>query len=112
MELKTQRGFKYLEFKDRNNEKCTLQCSSAIGETEEEWNKPGSSFLWLGLESANPQIRVSDCEKNGIIKTKNSGWQKYVIPDDVLLTTRMHLDKQNVKDLIEKMQHWLENGTL
>lgn len=42
----TQRGFERIEFSDADNDKCSLQQSSATtGEP------PGASFIWLGCET-------------------------------------------------------------
>jgi hypothetical protein len=51
-----------------------IQESSAIGDYEDSFDCPGSSYLWVG--------------------------------DD------HHLDREEVAELIENMQHWLDNGRL
>lgn len=48
--------------------------SSAIGNHENSWDEPGSSYLWVG--------------------------------DD------HHLNREQVRELIERMQHWLDTGRL
>mgnify|MGYP001602325901 CR=1 FL=1 len=45
---KTQRGFQIIEFKDANDKECSLQQSSAIGNYDDSFDKPGSSLVWLG----------------------------------------------------------------
>jgi len=47
---KTQRGFSFIEFLDSNGQRCDLQQSSAIDDSERGLDNPGSSFIWLGLE--------------------------------------------------------------
>lgn len=53
-----------------------IQESSAVGEKclEDELEKPGSSFLWVGEDH--------------------------------------HLDRKKVKELVKRMQHWLDTGRL
>lgn len=53
---------------------------------------------------------ASDAAKLGIKTTKTEGWIPYPIPDDVLITTRMHLDLEQAKWLVAELQHWIENG--
>ena len=73
-ETKTNRGFKLLQFSDDYDTKCDIQESSHI-----------EPHIWLGTNSPNPKIMAS--------KTKNggTGWVEYEIPDDVLISHRMHL---------------------
>jgi len=42
----TPRGFEYIRFDDRYGDKCRLQQSSLA-----EYEQPGTSAVWLGLES-------------------------------------------------------------
>lgn len=51
-----------------------VQESSAVGDYEDSWNKPGSSFLWIGEDH--------------------------------------HLNREEVSELIEKLQFWLDNKRL
>ena len=47
----------------------------------------------------------------GIETQETTGWVSYPIPEDVLLTTRMHLDRKQVEGLIEVLQRWLQKGS-
>jgi hypothetical protein len=47
----TERGFQYIEFKDRNDQVCNLQQSSAA-----DYCEPGVSAIWLGL--ANDRMHL------------------------------------------------------
>ena len=49
-----------------------LQESSAIGDYDDSWDKPGSSYLWVGADH--------------------------------------HLDRDEVRELIGYMKHWLKTG--
>lgn len=74
---KTNRGFKLIQFYDSYDELCDIQESSNI-----------IPHIWLGTHSANPKILASK------VKTNGTGWVDYDIPDDVLISHRMHLDKK------------------
>jgi len=52
-----------------------LQESSAIGDYEDSWDKPGSSFLWVGA-------------------------------------AQIHLNREQIAELVEAMKVWLETGRL
>ena len=46
---RTSRGFQLIEFEDANTERCELQQSSAIDDTDRGMNNHGSSYVWLGV---------------------------------------------------------------
>lgn len=83
---------------------------------EEGWyiplQPPGSAFLRLGIDGAPARILCSDAESLGVEKKSDSGWQEYPLPEEVLLTSRMHLSRDDVAHLVNILQHWLENGHL
>lgn len=107
----TSRGFGRIEFDDAYGHGCSLQQSSAIDmDSEDGLDRPGSSYVWLGLNDANPQVLCSQAESMGLKRERDVGWQPYPIPDDVNLWTRMHLSRDNVRDLIGRLQHWLDTG--
>ena len=91
MELsKTDRGFSIYEFTDRYGAKCSLQKSSLATE----------DAIWFGVDDANPQI-MSD-----------NGWVKFYIPENVLLSTRMHLTQDMVIQLLPALQKFARTGEL
>ena len=95
MELKkTARGFSYIQFIDRYGAQCSIQKSSLATE----------DAIWLGVDDANPKILASKTKEGG------TGWVKYPISDDVLLTTRMHLTVDQVKELLPVLQRFVETG--
>ena len=82
------RGFEIAEFSDgygdegeESTDRCSIQQSSVIGDYPEAFNKPGSSYLWLG-------------------------------PDWSRQATRMHLRREQVKELVQRMQAWLDTGSI
>jgi hypothetical protein len=109
---KTARGFDNVEFKDANGADCSVQASSAIGDYEDSFDKPGSSYLWLGVNDADPKIMASDAKTLGIETKATHGWINYEIPSEVSLNTRMHLNREQVSGLVEELQYWLDNHKL
>lgn len=97
------RGFQHLEFKDHYDVPCSLQASSlAI------YNKPGTSAIWLGVDDPQPKVLHGKAAQYGIKTDATSGWVPYPIPEDVSLSTRMHLDRKQVAALIVHLQRWLD----
>jgi hypothetical protein len=99
---KTQRGFLNGHFTDRYGAKCSIQKSSLATE----------DAIWLGVDDANPQIMVSDAKKMGIETEEENGWCKYQIPKEVLLTTRMHLTREMVEELLPILENFVATGDL
>jgi hypothetical protein len=107
---KTGRGFPMVEFTDRYDAKCTLMCSSVVGDYPESLERPGSSAVWLGVDDADPKILKTKARELGMELPPGevSGWMPYPIPKDVLLSTSMHLDREMVAGLIVRLQEWLD----
>lgn len=103
---RTQRGFKYIKFQDRYDVPCSLQASS-LGEYEE----PGISAVWLGVDDAQPKVMASQAHLARVETSETTGWVTYPIPECVLLTTRMHLDRKQVEALVGHLQQWLVDGS-
>lgn len=101
--IKTNRNFPLIEFKDYYETPCSLQMSSlAI------YTKPGTSAVWLGTDDAKPQVLASQAARFGVKTEETTGWVSYPIPEDVSLTTRMHLGREQVSALIVHLKNWLE----
>lgn len=90
----TNRGFGVYEFKDKYGIKCSLQDSSLATEPA----------IWFGVNDPKPRIMASKTEKGG------TGWVPFDIPDDVLLSTRMHLTQEQVKALLPILTHFAKTG--
>lgn len=88
---KTSRGFGIINFKDSYGSACSLQESSSAMEDK----------IWLGVDDANPQICIP-----------GRSWVKYDIPKEVLLNTRMHLTKEQVKKLMPHLKKFVETGEI
>ena len=93
---KTHRGFAYVEFEDAYNQKCSLQKSSLASE----------DAIWFGVDDANPKILASLTKEGGV------GWVKYNIPEQVLLSTRMHLTRKQVKELLPHLKRFARTGKI
>lgn len=103
---KTSRGFPIIEFKDRYDEKCSLQMSSLA-----DYAKPGTSAVWLGLDDVKPMCLHGDAKALGIKTEAICGWVEYPLPKKVHLMSRMHLDRPKVESLIAHLQSWLKRDT-
>lgn len=90
----TQRGFEIVKFVDRSGVPCSLQASSLA-----EYEKPGTSAIWIGCEDANPQV---------FVPYGNPAWQPFPLPKDCVTNTRAHLSREQVEVLILHLQNWLE----
>lgn len=99
---KTPRGFDVCGFIDRYGTKCSLQKSSLATE----------DAIWFGVDDPKPEIMVSDAHKLGIATPSNNGWVKFDIPKEVLLSTRMHLTREMVEELLPYLQRFVETGEL
>lgn len=94
IKTKTIRGFNILHFHDDNEELCDIQQSSASDK----------SRIWLGVHNSKAEILASKTEQGG------TGWVEYPIPEDVMITHRMHLSrKQSISLAIKLLQFGLFN---
>ncbi len=97
MELKkTGRGFPICEFTDHYDHKCSLQKSSLATE----------DAVWLGVDDADPKIMASKTEAGG------TGWVDYPIPEHVSLTTRMHLTREQIAELLPYLARFVKTGEI
>lgn len=103
-------GFPAVKFRDYYDAPCGAEASSTIGDYLDSLSRPGSSCLWLGVDDPAPQIMAKDAAKLGIQTEKTTGWIPYPIPPEVLITTKMHLSREQVRGLIVRLQQWLDTG--
>lgn len=99
---KTHRGFAVQEFKDLYGADCSIQKSSLATD----------DAIWLGVDDAKPQIMASQAAGFGVKTEETTGWVPYPIPEEVLLTTRMHLNREQVATLLPILQKFVETGEL
>lgn len=98
----TGRGFALLEFTDRYGAKCNIQKSSLATE----------DAIWLGVENAEPRILASLAKAHGVETTETTGWVPYPVPREVLLSTRMHLTREQVRELLSILHEFVETGEI
>jgi hypothetical protein len=98
----TARGLEVVKFTDCYGATCSLQASSLA-----HYEKPGTSAVWLGCEDAAPKVMASQAKAVGVTTQETCGWVPYPIPEEVQLTTRMHLTREQVASLISHLQNWL-----
>lgn len=98
----TARGFSTVEFVDRYGDACIIQKSSLATE----------DAIWFGIQDACPQIMASDALAAGVDTDETTGWVPYPMPKNVLLTTRMHLTREMVADLLPILQNFVATGEL
>jgi len=97
---KTQRGFDVLEFQDRNYTECTLQKSSLATE----------DCIWLGAD----KIGLKEFVANRIPLS----WTEFPEVDEHSMehhysaNTRMHLTREQVKELLPFLIKFVETGEL
>ena len=103
MEIKkTSRGFSRTDFVDRYGAECSIQKSSLATD----------NAIWFGVNDAKPQIMASQAKQFGVETNETCGWVDYPIPEEVSLTTRMHLTQDQVKELLPILQRFAETGNL
>ena len=100
--MKTNRGFEYKERQDRYGQSYSIQKSSLAFE----------DCIWFGLNGANPKITASQAHKFGVIAKETTGWVDYPIPEEVFISTRMHLTREQVAEIIPILQHFVDTGEL
>lgn len=104
-QLATERGFPIVRFKDYGGNDCSIQCSSLwLG------YECGTSALWLGTDDAKPQVLWSDAARAGVPTNQKCGWVPFPLPEGVRISTRMHLDREQVAGLCAHLMQWLETG--
>lgn len=103
MKIKTDlRGFPLTEFADYYRNRCSLQISS-IADIE---------CVWLGVDDVQPKIMAKNALKYGVLTTETTGWVDYKLPRDVIISTRMHLTRDQVAELIPHLQNFVDTGEL
>lgn len=57
-------------------------------------------------------ILASDAWSLGMYTNETSGWVPYRIPEEVNINTRMHLSREQVRDILPILQKFVETGDL
>lgn len=90
---KTNRGFVRLEFEDFNGKSCSIEESSLATE----------SCIWLGHD----EMDIIYFVPNG-----NPPWRPLEVPATTQCNTLMHLNRNQVAELLPVLQHFVETGNL
>lgn len=97
---KTNRGFALIEFTDDYGEGCSLQKSSAAED----------DFIWLGIDDPKPIVLATAAHRLGVQTSETTGWVPYPIPDEVSIHTRMHLSREQAKELAKLLHKFARTG--
>lgn len=92
----TERGFSILKFVDLYGAECSIQKSSLATD----------DALWIGVTNSEPMILGSK------VRGDLTGWVKYPMPNDVQILTRMHLNRDQVKELLPILQKFVDSGDI
>jgi hypothetical protein len=99
----TERGFDIYVFEDSYGNECSLQKSSNACEDK----------IWLGVNNVEPKIMATDAIKLGIQNYgQNTGWVPFYVPEEVQFTNRMHLTREQVKDLLPILKKFVKTGEI
>jgi len=91
----TARGFSYYTFSNSNGDECILQKSSAVGD-----------FIFLGAK----KLKVQHFKAG-------QGWNTVVYPESTIEehyvgNEKMHLNRQQVAELIPLLQKFVDTGEI
>lgn len=102
------RGFRCGSFKDSSGEECSLQESSAV-----------EPCVWLGIDKIVPRvmsIHVPGLQPPKVVpdedSTATTGWQSYILPENVEVFGRMHLDREQAREIGRHLLYFARHGVL
>lgn len=94
----TNRGFGIYHFRDHNDKECTIQKSSLAF----------MDAIWLGAKDIGL--------KEFLAGRKPSAWQDVVLADTIkhhyVANNRMHLTREQVRELLPVLQKFVETGKI
>lgn len=90
-----------INFTDDYNVKCSLQNSSAC-----------EPHIWLGVNEPEHKVLWEDAIKLGIPVDKHEGWYDYILPLEVHVFSRMHLNQAQARELAKRLMYFAEHGCL
>ena len=97
----TNRGFPIKKFKDQYGLGCSIQKSSLAF----------VDCIWLGIDDPKP-VMFATPEEGYPQLDGCKVWVKYPLPEDVQISTRMHLTQEQVKELLPYLIKFTETGEL
>ena len=107
--MKTNRGFELNHFTDDYGVDCSIQESSSV-----------EPHIWLGVHHPRICIMYKDKDKLvGIDKVQlddpecnECGWCTINLPKEVLIESRMHLNRKQAKELAKQLNYFARTGYL
>lgn len=96
-----------LYFKDDYGKECSIQQSSSI-----------VPHVWLGVHTPEISIMWKDAKAKGLNlpkkypETNEYGWCDYPIPGECLVSSRMHLNREQAAVIAAKLLHFAATGAL
>lgn len=105
--MKTNRGFELQHLIDDYGVEYDLQESSS-------WEP----HIWLGINRPKLSIMCKDAKAIGLDLKKNDagtgecGWCDFSVPKEVLIESRMHLNREQAKDLAKRLNYFVKHGYL
>ena len=100
--VNTERGFRKYSYKDMYNKEFSIQKSSLATD----------DAIWFGISDAEPIIMASQAARFGVKTSEKHGWVPYPIPSEVQISTRMHLNREQVLQLLPILINFVETGEL
>lgn len=101
--ITTERGFSLLTFSDLYGTVGTVQKSSLAT----------TDAIWLGVKELKAEVSVHDATKMGLdISKAVNGWVPYELPPEVIAHQRLHLNQEQVAELIPILQKFVDTGEL
>lgn len=99
------RGFHRVEFADTYGNQCQIIQSSLIDD-----NGHSNTHLWIGIPDPGMIVMARDAHLVGIETEQKTGWVPYVVPEEVVVKSTMHLNRKQVQELVDTLQAWLNTG--
>ncbi|WP_131421429.1 hypothetical protein [Comamonas thiooxydans] len=104
------RGFPKVRFADKDGVLSNITCSSVVGDYEDSLDRPGTSALMIGIDQVEPLILAKEAKAHGVSTQEEVGWVPYPVPKAVLMNASLHLNREQVRGQISRLEHWLEHG--
>jgi hypothetical protein len=95
----TERGFPVITFRDRYDVACSIRRSSLAFE----------NAVWFGVDDPDPRICIP--YKKELLPGLRGG-HPYRIPDNVHITTRMLITREQMAALLPVLTHFARTGDL
>lgn len=105
--MKNIRGFEIQHLKDDYNVEYSIQESSSL-----------EPHIWLGI--SNPRLSIMYKDKDKLIAidkeiekdSPECEWCSIPLPKEVLIESRMHLNRKQAKELSKKLKYFARHGYL